>query len=172
MNPKIALLLAVLLPAVASATTFSMRVPAKGLTTSAATTTPSSPGGTTTPPVPVKPDPAIPTLNAQQEISYGGLTLARVGNTRMNYAAAVAACAGAVNGKTGWRIVTQAEFTPIINATGAQMFADAGYDMSAIGWIWNEFHRGGQHLVSRPVDNRGSIADDVDPWYTVCVRNN
>jgi len=160
MNPKFVFWLAVLLPAAASAApTYSMHIPTKGLSVSTTATAPSSPGGT-------------PTLSAQQEISYGGLTLARVGSTRMNYAAAVAACAGTLNGKTGWRIVTQAEFTPIINATGTQMFADAGYDMSSIGWIWNEFYRGGQHLVSRPLDNRGSIADDVDPWYTVCVRNN
>lgn len=161
MKSKIALLLAIVLPAaVSAAPTYSMHVPTKGLIISATAATPSSSSSTTS------------AANNFQELSYGGLTLVKPSATTMTVADTFTKCATVINGTTGWRLPTGEEWQKLQSGLSAAQFTAAGYDMRpGDDWVWtSEIRSGGNYWVGHPTTSALSYAGGSALWYPVCVK--
>ncbi len=86
---------------------------------------------------------------------------------RHTYANAALLCSQSINGKSGWRMATQAEFETLRTAAN---IAGAGWPATAADYYWTSTpYIAGTHVVRLAVSS-GSYAADTDYHYPTCVR--
>ncbi len=87
--------------------------------------------------------------------------------SRYTYTNAAALCTQSINGKSGWRMPTQAEFESLRASAG---IAAAGWPAGSNDYYWTSTpFNPGTHVVRLAVSG-GSYATDTDVHYPVCVR--